>query len=65
MNKSNLIWRIVCLVIAGGLAVANLTLPPESLMFQIGDRNMPWVPPVVLAILGIILSQLQTKEKKE
>ncbi len=55
MNKSKLIWGIICLVIAGGLTVANLRLPPENLMFQIGDVNMPWVPPVVLAIIGIIL----------
>jgi len=55
MNKPNLIWGVICLVIAGGLAVANLTLPPEDLMFQVGDQNMPWVPPVVLAILGFIL----------
>ena len=55
MNKSKLIWGVVCLVIAGGLAVLNLTLPKEDLMFQIGDVNMPWVPPVVLGILGIIL----------
>ena len=55
MNKSNLIWGIVCLVIAGGLVVANLTLPPENLMFQIGDVNMPWVPPVVLGFIGVIL----------
>ncbi len=30
MNKSKLIWGIICLVIAGGLAVANLALPPEN-----------------------------------
>lgn len=55
MNKSNLIWGIICLVIAAGLIVANLTLPPENLMFQVGNVNMPWVPPVVLAIVGIVL----------
>lgn len=55
MKKSNRIWGIICLVIAAGLVVANLTLPPENLRFQLGDRNMPWVPPVALAILGIIL----------
>ena len=26
MNKSKLIWGIICLVIAGGLTIANLTL---------------------------------------
>ena len=54
MNKSSLMWGVICLVIAGGLTVANLTLPLESLMFQVGDRNMPWIPPIVLAILGMI-----------
>jgi len=69
MNKSKLIWGIVCLVIAGLLVVANLRLPPEDLMFQIGDVNMPWVPPVVLGIIGIILlataSQPEEVEMKE
>jgi hypothetical protein len=55
MNVSRLIWGIICLAIAGLLTVANLALPPERLMFQVGDVNMPWVPPVVLGIVGIIL----------
>jgi len=72
MNKSKLIWGIVCLVIAAGLVVLNLTLPEEDLMFQIGDVNMPWVPPVVLGIIGIILlataiqpEETEVKEEKE
>ena len=69
MNKSKLIWGIVCLVIAGGLVVANLALPPESLTFTVGAVNMPWVPPVVLAIVGIILlatvNQPEEEEGKE
>ena len=65
MNKSKLVWGIVLLAIAAGLTVANLTLPPENLMFQIGDTNMPWIPPVVLGIIGIILLATvnQTEEK--
>jgi uncharacterized membrane protein len=55
MNRTRLIWGIICLVIAGGLTIANLRLPPENLMFQVGDVNMPWVPPVVLGIVGVIL----------
>jgi len=55
MNKSRLIGGIICLVIAGALTVANLRLPPENLMFQVGDVNMPWVPPIVLGIVGIVL----------
>ena len=67
MKKSNLIWGIICLVIAGGLAVANLVLPEEDLMFMVGDINMPWVPPVVLGIIGIILLATvnQPEEKEE
>ena len=55
MNKYRLIWGIVCLVVAGVLVVLNLTLPPESIMFTLGEQNMPWVPPVVFGIIGIIL----------
>ena len=67
MNKSKLIWGIICLVIAGVLAVANLALPPEDLMFMVGDINMPWVPPVVLGIVGIVLlaTANQPEEKEE
>jgi hypothetical protein len=67
MNKSKLIWGIICLAIAGLLIVANLRLPPEDLMFQVGDINMPWVPPIILGILGIILlaTANQPEEKKE
>lgn len=66
MNKSKLIGGIICLVIAAGLVVANLALPPEDLMFMVGDINMPWVPPIVLGIIGIILLATvnQTEEKK-
>jgi hypothetical protein len=63
VNKSQMIWGIVCLVIAAGLTVVNLTLPPDKLAFQISGQNMPWVPPVVLGIIGIIL--LATMGQKE
>jgi len=66
MNKSKLVWGIICLVIAGGLTVANLRLPPENLMFMVGDINMPWIPPVALAIIGIVLLATANEgEKKE
>jgi len=56
---------IVSLVIAGALAVLNLTLPPESIWFDIGYGNMPWVPPVVFAIAGIVLLATAVSGKKE
>ena len=65
MNKSKLIWGIICLALAGVLAVLNLTLPPESLMFQISDRNMPWVPPVALGIVGVVLLATAGQAEKE
>jgi len=65
MNKSKLICGIICLVIAGGLVAANLALPPEDLMFQVGDTNMPWVPPIVLGIVGIVLLATANQPAKE
>ena len=65
MNKSRLIWGIVCLVIAAALAVLNIVLPPENVMFQVGDRNMPWIPPVVLGIVGIVLLAIAGSGGKE
>jgi hypothetical protein len=63
MNKSRLIWGIICLALAALLAVLNIVLPAEDLMFMVGDTNMPWVPPVVLGILGIVL--LATAGRRE
>jgi hypothetical protein len=63
MNKTNFVWGIICLVLAAVLAVANLVLPPEDLVFQIGDKNMSWIPPVVLAAAGILI--LSTSQKGE
>ncbi len=65
MNKSKLVWGIICLVLAGVLAVLNLTLPPDNLMFQVGDQNMPWVPPVVLGIVGVVLLATARESEKK
>ena len=65
MNKTKLIFGIICLAIAGGLAVVNLSLPSESLMFQIGDANMPWVPPIVLGIVGVFLLATMNQPERE
>jgi hypothetical protein len=63
MNKSQIVWGIICLVIAAVLAILILVLPPDNLMFQIGNRNMPWVPVGVLVIIGILL--IATARKPE
>lgn len=65
MNKSRLIGGIICLALAGLLTVLNLRLSPDKLMFTVGDTNMPWVPPVVLGIVGIVLLATAGRGEKE
>lgn len=55
MKRSNLIGGVICLAIAVLLTVLNFTLPEGNVMFVVGEQNMPWIPPIVLAIIGIIL----------
>jgi hypothetical protein len=54
MDKGKIAAGIICLAVAGLLAVINLRLPAEDVMFMIGDMNMPWVPPIVLGVIGIV-----------
>ena len=67
MNKSKLIWGIVCLLLAAVLGVLSIVLPEDSMIFYAGEENLRWVPAVVLAIVGIILlaTMGQPSEKKE
>jgi hypothetical protein len=55
MNKTRLILGVICLVIAVALAVLNLTLSPDKIWFNIGYGNMPWAPPIIFGIIGILL----------
>ena len=55
MNRGRLIWGIILLVLAGLLAVLNIVLPDEKLMFMVGDTNMSYIPPIILGIVGIVL----------
>ena len=48
MNRGRLIWGIILLVLAGLLAVLNIVLPDEKLMFMVGDTNMSYIPPIIL-----------------
>ncbi len=61
MKKFNLFIGLGVLVIATGLAIANLALPPESILFDLGYGNWPWAPPIIFAIVGIILLTTSTK----
>ena len=55
MNKSRLIWGILCLALAGLLAVLNFVLPPDSLIFMVGNSNLPFLPAAILGIVGLVL----------
>jgi len=66
MNKSKLIWGIVCLIVAAVLGVLSVVLPEDSMVFYAGEANLRWVPAVVLGIVGIVLlaTMNQPEEKK-
>ena len=55
MNKGQLAGGIICLVLAGLLGVAMFALPEGKFVFMIGDSNVPWVPVLVLAGIGVAL----------
>jgi len=55
MNKSRLIWGIICLALAALLGVLNVVLPADKLMFMVDDVNRPYVPPIILGIIGLAL----------
>ena len=55
MNKSRLIWGIICLALAALLAVLTIVLPESDMMFMVGDTNVPIAPAIILGILGVAL----------
>ena len=55
MNKGKLIGGGICLGIAVLLVILIFTLPPENLIFTVGDQNMPFVPPIILGNAGGML----------
>lgn len=55
MDKGRLIGGIICLALAALLVVLNLRLPEDELMFMVGDRNMSFLPPIILGVVGIVL----------
>jgi hypothetical protein len=55
MKRSNLIGGIICLAIAGLLVVLYFALPEGDVSFVVDGENMPWIPPLVLGVIGVIL----------
>jgi len=55
MNKLRLYLGIGSLVLAAVLATLYFALPSDSMMFMVGDTNLPWVPAVVFGVVGVWL----------
>jgi hypothetical protein len=55
MDKGRLAGGIICLIAAGLLGVAMFALPEGKVVFMLGDSNVPWVPVIVLAGIGVAL----------
>jgi hypothetical protein len=53
MNKGRRIAGIVCLALAALLAVLNFALPEGKTVFMVGDANVPMVPVIILAVVGL------------
>jgi hypothetical protein len=52
MNKWKLFGGIVCLALAGLLAVLNAVLAEGKVVFMVDGTNMPMIPVIVLALVG-------------
>ena len=65
MNKSRLIWGIICLALAALLAVLTIVLPESNMMFMVGDTNVPIAPAIILGILGVALLVTARRRGKE
>lgn len=55
MNRTLLTWGIICLALAGLIAVLSFVLPPNYVTFIIGGQSMLWIPLVFLCVAGCIL----------
>ena len=55
MKKGHLIGGIICLAAALLIAVLFVALPEGKVTFMVDDTNMPFVPVIVLGILGVWL----------
>ena len=65
MNRGRLIGGIICLLLAGILVVLYVVLPPDRMMFTIGEANMPWVPALILGIVGVVLLATAVQSEEE
>ena len=65
MNKGRLIGGIICLAAALLIAVLFVTLPEGRVTFMVNEINMPYVPVIVLGILGVWLLVTARRSEEE
>jgi hypothetical protein len=65
MNITKLTWGIICISLGVLVAILNFTLETDSLIFMVGDVNLPWMPAVILGIIGIVLLSTARKDAPE
>jgi hypothetical protein len=66
VNTGRLIGGIVCLAVAVLLAVLAFTSPESSMIFMVGDTNVPMAPAIILAAVGLaLLISARTADKED
>lgn len=65
MDKSKVIGGIICLALAAFFAVLSFVLPPDRMVFMVGDENIPILPSIILAIVGIGLLATAGRREEE
>jgi hypothetical protein len=65
MNKARLIWGIICLALAVLLAVLVAVLPAGQITFMVDGTDMPYIPPIILGIIGIALLNSARRQTPE
>ena len=67
MNKSKLIGGLIMVTVAVLLAALYFILPEGQVTFMVEGKNMPFVPSIVMGVIGIIMlaGAGKKEEKKE
>lgn len=64
MNTGRMVVGVILFAIGALLAVLSFALPPDKVMFMIGDTNMPLVPAAILGIVGVALMLSALRSEK-
>lgn len=65
MNKSRLIGGLIMVTVAALLAALYFILPEGQVTFMVEGKNMPFVPSIVMGVIGIIMLARAGKKEEE